>query len=397
MGQAVLALNAGSSSVKFGLYESDPGDPHLLLRGAVESDPPHLKARAADGTMLHDGDLAAGEGEDALFRGLLDWIAGHLGGEGLLAAGHRIVHGGRDFAEPVRLTPDIVAALEALTPLAPLHQPRSLAAAHALTRLRPDLPQIGCFDTAFHHHLEPPVSRFGLPRRFEQEGVRRYGFHGLSYEFIASRLREVAPEIAGGRVVVAHLGNGASLCAIRDGRSVDTTMGFSALDGLVMGTRCGALDPGVLLYLQQAHGLSTEALEDLLYRQSGLLGVSGISGDVRVLLGSDDPRAAEALDLFAFRIVRETAALAATLGGLDAFVFTAGIGENAAPVRVAVCERLAWLGITLDPAANRAGREVISTPRSTVAVRVMPTDEELTIARHAAQVLRGGKAGVTLR
>jgi len=389
MGQAVLALNAGSSSVKFGLYELGPGDPRLLLRGAVESDPPHLKARAADGTVVHDGDLVVGEGEgeDALFRGLLDWIADHLGGERLVAAGHRIVHGGREFAAPVRLTPEIVAALEALTPLAPLHQPRSLAAVHALTRLRPDLPQIGCFDTAFHHHLEPPVSRFGLPRRFEDEGVRRYGFHGLSYDFIASRLRQVAPEIADGRVVVAHLGNGASLCAIRDGRSVDTTMGFSALDGLVMGTRCGALDPGVLLYLQQAHGLSAHALEDLLYRQSGLLGVSGISGDVRALLGSDDRRAAEALDLFAFRIARETAALAATLGGLDAFVFTAGIGENAAAVRAWVCQRLAWLGVALDTAANEAGREAISAPQSRVAVRVMPTDEELTIARQIRSLL----------
>jgi acetate kinase len=290
------------------------------------------------------------------------------------------VHGGREFDGPVLLTETVVDALERLTPLAPLHQPRSLGPVHALAKLRPGLPQVGCFDTAFHHGLKPPVSRFAIPRALEDEGVRRYGFHGLSYAFIAARLADISPDLARGRTVVAHLGNGASLCGMRDGRSVDTTMGLSALDGLVMGTRCGAIDPGVLLYLLQTKGMSAGEVEHLLYHECGLLGVSGLSSDMRVLQASDDPRAEEAIDLFCFSIARETAAMANTLGGLDAFVFTAGIGEHSPEIRARVAARLAWLGLAIAPVANREGRLRISPPDARVNVLVIPTDEEIVIA-----------------
>jgi acetate kinase len=254
--------------------------------------------------------------------------------------------------------------------------------------LRPQLPQIAAFDTAFHHALAPPVSRFALPRRFEDIGIRRYGFHGLSYEYIASRLAGLSPSLAGARTVVAHLGNGASLCAMRNGQSVDTTMGLTALDGLVMGTRCGAIDPGVLLYLQQALGMSVSDVERLLYRESGLLGVSGISEDVRTLLASSDPRAAEALDLFAFRIAREVSAMASSLGGLECLIFTGGIGEHAGAVRSAVCARLSWLGVEVDLEANKLSKAEISSKGSRVDVRIIPTDEEIVIARHCLTLLR---------
>ena len=383
MPEAVIALNAGSSTVKFGLYEVDAsGRPSLVLRGVLDlSDAPRLTARTADGTPLQDRKLSGKADEGAGFGELLDLIERHLGSERPIAAGHRIVHGGRDLIQPVRLTPDVVEAIEKLTPLAPLHQPRSLAPIHALAALRPELPQVGCFDTAFHQTIGTTVARVALPRKYEAEGVRRYGFHGLSYEYIAGRLREISPRLAAGRTVVAHLGNGASLCAMRDGKSLDTTMGFSALDGLVMGTRCGSIDPGVLLYLIQEKGISAESLEHLLYEESGLLGVCGISADMRTLAASDDPHAREALELFVFRAARETAALANTLGGLDCLVFTAGIGEHSAPVRSAICAKLEWLGVRIDAAANEAHAELISAPESAVAVLVIPTDEELVIAR----------------
>jgi acetate kinase len=339
--------------------------------------------------VLVDRELSEVGDQEARFGQLLDWIESHLGAERLIAAGHRIVHGGRDFVRPVHLTPDVIEAVEQLTPLAPLHQPRSLVPIRALAALRPQMMQVGCFDTAFHQTLDRTVSRYALPRQYEQEGLRRYGFHGLSYEYIAGRLREISPELAAKRTVVAHLGNGASLCAIRDGKSVDTTMGFSALDGLVMGTRCGAIDPGVLLYLLMEKGISADELQHLLYEQSGLLGVSGISGDMRTLLASEDPHAREAIELFAFRAARETAALANTLGGIDCLVFTGGIGEHSAPVRSAICEKLQWLGLKSDAAANETNAAVVSSPDSAVEVRIVPTDEEIVVVRHVLALKNG--------
>jgi acetate kinase len=397
MAEAILALNAGSSSIKFALYRLAASDRlDLMAGGAVEGigTAPRFTASDAAGVTLADRKWSDGApaDHDAVLGDLLDWIDRRLGADLLLAAGHRVVHGGSEFATPVRLTPDIIEALDRLTPLAPLHQPHSLSPIRSVLALRPDLPQIACFDTAFHRTMPPVAARVALPREYEAAGVRRYGFHGLSYEYIARRLREVAPDLAAGRVVVAHLGNGASLCAMRDGRGIDTTMSFTALDGLVMGTRCGALDPGVVLYMLQQRGLSPKEVEEVLYRRSGLLGVSGMSSDMRVLLASPDPAAREAIELFVFRISQQTAAMAASLGGIDGFVFTAGIGERAAAIRALIGERLGWLGIDIDPRAKEEadGRraELISTARSRVAVRVIATDEEAMIARHALDTLR---------
>ncbi len=386
MPDVALALNAGSSSLKFGLFELD-GEPIELARGtlAIGDKPPRMVAKNPSGSVIADRQWAPGK--DAALRGLLAWVEGQFPPGALVAIGHRIVHGGRDFVEPVRLDDSVIEALDALTPLAPLHQPGSLAPVRALNSLRPGLVQIGCFDTAFHHALAPPVSRFAIPRAYEAKGVRRYGFHGLSYAFIAQRLTEIAPDLAEKRIVVAHLGSGASLCAMQHGRSVDTTMGFTALDGLMMGTRCGAIDPGILLYLLQHERLSVDALEHLLYHQSGLLGVSGISADLHVLSDSGAPEAAEAIDLFCFYVAREIAAMANSLAGLDCLVFTGGIGEHSPQVRAAVCNRLKWLGADLDAAANDAAAEQIGTAGSGVDIRVIPTDEELTIARQTGTVL----------
>ncbi len=390
MSNAVLALNAGSSSIKFGLFEIEPGhDPVLVSKGLLEDagPKPRFSAKGPDGKALAEKTWPDGSSHEELLAGVLDWIGSHLGNDKLIAVGHRIVHGGRDFDGPVRLSEEVVTKIDALTPLAPLHQPRSLEPIRAITKLRPGLPQVACFDTAFHHGLAPPVSRYALPREYENDGVRKYGFHGLSYEAIAGKLRRISPALAAKRTVVAHLGSGASLCAMRDGRSVDTTMGFTALDGLVMGTRCGAIDPGILLYLQQAHGLSVKQVEDILYHQSGLLGVSGISADMRTLLASPDPRAKEAIDQFAFSIARETAAMANSLGGLECFVFTGGIGEHTPEVRALVCARLAWLGFDLDPAANGQPDGPINRPDGRVEIRMIPTDEEGVIARQTVAVV----------
>jgi acetate kinase len=391
MPEAILALNAGSSSVKFGLYEIGTGDAlELACRGVLDlGDRPRLTATSGDGGHPVERELPPDAGQGAGFGALMDWIEERLGGESLVAAGHRIVHGGRRFVQPVRLTGEVVDAIETLTPLAPLHQPRSLQPIRAVARLRPQLAQVGCFDTAFHQTMDATVARIALPRRYEAEGVRRYGFHGLSYEYVAGRLAAMSPRLAAGRTIVAHLGNGASLCAMRDGRSVDTTMGFSALDGLVMGTRTGSIDPGVLLYLME-QGVSHADLQHLLYEESGLLGVSGVSSDMRTLCESDDPHASEAVELFTFRAARETAALAATLGGLDGLVFTAGIGEHSAPVRAAICRRLGWLGVAVDEEANAGHAALISTAESAVEVRVIPTDEEIVVARHALATIRRG-------
>jgi acetate kinase len=389
MSRSVLAINSGSSSIKFALYGVPvDGSLRLASRGMLDlGDEARLTIKAEDGTPLIDQRLAAEGSLEAGFGKLLNWIDEQSGPESLVGVGHRIVHGGREYLQPLLLTPPVIEALEALTPLAPLHQPRSLMPVRAVDRIRPGLPQVGCFDTAFHCTIAPTVSRIALPRRYEAEGVRRYGFHGLSYEYIAERLGTISPELPAKRTIVAHLGNGASLCAMRGGRSVDTTMGFSALDGLVMGTRCGGIDPGVLLHLLLEKGLRPTELQTLLYRQSGLLGVSGISGDFRTLLASGEIAAREALDLFAFRAAREAAALAGTLEGLDCLVFTAGIGENAPPVRAAICDRLAWLGVRIDAGANRRGQALLSTGGSAVEVRVIPTDEENVIARHARAAL----------
>lgn len=387
---AVLVLNAGSSSIKFGLFEIGASEPALLCKGLLDEHEhnPRLIVRSRAGEDLFE---KRREGTDAdgshLFADVLAFIEDRYGADSLGAVGHRIVHGGPDFSGPVELTDDVYAKLDQLTPLAPLHQPRCLAPVRTIGAIRPDLIQIACFDTAFHHGLAPPVSRFAIPRRYEKRGVRRYGFHSLSFEYVARRLADIAPGLAPKRSVIAHLGNGASLCALRDGHSVDTTMGLTPLDGLVMGTRCGTIDPGVLLYLQQHEKMSVEDVQHLLYHESGLLGVSGISADMRTLLASGEPAAREAVDLFTFRAAQEIAAMANTLGGLDGLVFTGGIGEHAKETRSAIGERLAWLGVRIDATANDAARERINAGDSAVDVFVIPTNEELTIARHCAAVL----------
>jgi acetate kinase len=391
--RAVLALNAGSSSIKFGLFETDDVALTPVSRGQVEGigTSPHFIAKDPAGTVLTERRWKDPEQtHEAVLGDLLDWAGAHLGTDVLVGVGHRVVHGGPRHDRPALITDDLVDELDRLRPLAPLHQPHSLSPMRAIMRLRPELPQVACFDTGFHHGMPPVATRFALPREYEAQGVRRYGFHGLSYEYIAGKLKEVAPSLADGRTVAAHLGNGASLCAMLGGRSVDTTMSLTALDGLVMGTRCGSIDPGAVLYLQQAHRLTAAQVEDLLYRRSGLLGVSGVSSDMRTLVASDAPSAREAIELFVFRIAREVGALTSSLGGLDGLVFTAGIGEHAPCVRAAVCERLAWLGVELDEAANAAGADRISTPRSRVEVRMIPTDEEAMIARHTIETIGHG-------
>jgi acetate kinase len=390
MSHAILTLNAGSSSLKFCLFEDARPELVRLAEGEIEGvgTAPHFVARVG-GEIAAERRWPGGAAltHEALLGELLAWAEAHLGDDRLAAVGHRIVHGGAEYASPVRLDAAMTAKLEAFIPLAPLHQPHNLAAVYAVAKVRPALPQVACFDTAFHRGHDPVVDRFGLPRAWEAAGVRRYGFHGLSYEFIAGRMCALDPALAAGRMIIAHLGAGASLCAVRGGRSVDTTMGFTALEGLIMGTRCGALDPGVILHLQQAHGLTVSAVEDLLYRHSGLLGVSGISSDMRELLASPDPRAGEAIDLFVFRVVREIGALAASMGGLDGLVFTAGIGARSPEIRRRVCARLDWLGAALDPAANDAGDGRVSAKESRLAIWAIPTDEELVIARHTLAVV----------
>lgn len=392
MAEVILTLNAGSSSIKFALFKIDDQALHQVTTGQIEAitTAPHLIAKDRDGKVIVEQQWPARTQqtyEDFLHQ-LLCWIDDHLKNDRLIAAGHRVVHGGARFNTPVLISPEVIAALEQLVPLAPLHQPHHIAAIQAITQARPALPQVACFDTAFHHGHTPVVDRFGLPRELEQSaGVKRYGFHGLSYEYIAGVLRERAPALAQGRVIAAHLGNGASLCAMNNGRSIDTTMGFTALDGLVMGTRCGALDAGVVLFLLQQHDMTPDALQDLLYNRSGLLGVSSLSSDMRTLLASDDPNAINAVELFTFRIAREIGALMMTLGRLEGIVFTAGIGEHAIEIRRQVCERIAWLGVTLDHAANQRNDPCISTAESSIQVWVIPTNEERMIAQHTLALM----------
>jgi len=392
---SILTLNAGSSSIKFALFDRAATLCETVC-GEIESlaAAPHFHAHDANGKVIAEKRWPAGSTPafPAVLDELITFAEAHLGAAGLAAVGHRIVHGGPDHIGPARVTPALLAELEGLTPLDPLHMPLNLAPIRAMLKARPALPQVACFDTAFHHTLPPVAQRLALPRAISDMGVRRYGFHGLSFEYIASCLRHQAPALSRGRVIVAHLGAGASLCALHDGRSIATTTGFSALDGLMMATRCGLLDPGVLLYLlRQGHG--ADDLEDMLYRRSGLLGVSGVSGDVRVLLASDAPAAREALDLFTYRIAWEAGALASALGGVDGLVFTAGIGEHAPRIRADVCARLSWLGLRLDAQANLTGEPCISLPDSALDVRVIATNEEAMIARHTETMLEHVTAG----
>ncbi|WGD50527.1 acetate/propionate family kinase [Bradyrhizobium sp. CB1650] len=386
---AVLVLNAGSSSIKFGLFDISAAEPALLCKGLLDEHEakPRLVVKSPEGEDLFEKRKSSSDtGGDHLFADVLAFIDDHFG-DRLRCIGHRIVHGGPDYSGPVELTEDVVARLDALTPLAPLHQPRCLAPVRAIGAIRPGLMQIACFDTAFHHSLAPPANRFAIPRRYAQRGLRRYGFHGLSFEYVAGRLAEIAPQVVAGRTVIAHLGNGASLCALRDGRSVDTTMGLTPLDGLVMGTRCGTIDPGVLLYLLDHEKMPCDAVQHLLYHESGLLGVSGISADMRTLLASGEAAAREAIDLFTFRAAQQVAMMASTLQGLDCLVFTGGIGEHSREIRSAICARLAWLGVRIDPVANDEAREAVHGHDSAVDVFVIPTNEELAMARHCVAVL----------
>jgi acetate kinase len=395
MADALLVLNAGSSSLKFSVFlDGEPPGP--LLRGQLEGlfTQPHFVARDSAGGVAGEKDWAPGTkfGHDGAIEFLFTWgRGGVLRGHRIVAAGHRVVHGGLKFTHAVLIDPEVMTALETFVPLAPLHQPHNLAAIRAIVQRVPELPQVACFDTSFHRTQLAVAQAFALPRHYAEEGVLRYGFHGLSYEYIASKLPGIDPRAAAGRTVVAHLGNGASMCALRHGQSVASTMGFTAVEGLPMGTRCGALDPGVLLYLMDRHAMNARDLERLLYQQSGLLGVSGISSDMRALLASKDLRAAEAVDLFVYRIGRELGSLAAALDGLDALVFTGGIGENAAPIRARVCANARWLGIELDEAASDAGGPRISRLGSYVAAWVIPTNEELMIAQHTHCLLVGGR------
>ncbi|BDA85363.1 acetate kinase [Aureimonas sp. SA4125] len=387
-GGLTLAINRGSSSVKFALF-ADAAAPALARGTLDDKTTPGFEASDAVGNLLVHRELAHGVPASEVFAALLGWIGDFLGERRLAAVGHRIVHGGHDFFEPAVLTAARMEALEALTPLAPLHQPRCLAPVRVIAELAPDLVQVGCFDTAFHRSIDATVRRYALPRRFEEkEGIRKYGFHGLSYEHIADRLETMRRD-TGSPTVVAHLGSGASLCAMKDGRSHDTSMGFSVLDGLPMATRCGAIDPGAILYLQRHMGLSAAEVEDILYHEAGLLGVSGITGNMRDLLASSDPHAAESVDLFTFHVAREVAVMANTLGGIERLVFTGGIGEHQAPIRAAICARLAWLGVVIDPEVNDRGGPCISAGGSRVGVLVIPADEERVIARHVQSVLRG--------
>lgn len=389
MQQPILVLNAGSSSLKFSIFGGADGL-SVQLGGAVENigHDSRLLVNDTQSRTVLDHPVRAPD-HAAAIAVLHDWFATHVGHErGFAAAGHRVVHGGSTYAEPVRIDDAVIAQLQALVPLAPLHQPHHLAAIQAQRDNAPQMPQVACFDTSFHSSQAWVARTFALPRQYEAEGLRRYGFHGLSYEYIVSELQRRAPERAGSKLIVAHLGNGASLCAIEQGRSVATTMGLTPLDGLPMSTRSGALDPGVLLYLMREHQMDADAIEDLLYRHSGLLGVSGASGDVRELLALSTDAAHQALALFAYRISREIGSLAAALQGLDTLVFTGGIGEHQSAIRAAVCDTLGWLGVKPDQNRNARGAELISADDSRVQVRVIPTDENLVVARHTLRVLQ---------
>jgi acetate kinase len=392
MNKYLLIINAGSSSIKFALYRTD--EPlHLMadMAGQVENigGQPHFTVNDLDDIQVVDRLLSASEARDhtGAANVILNWLSPSMQSGTLLAVGHRVVHGGQHYSAPVLINATVLAELETLIPLAPLHQPHNLATISALLKSMPSTPQVACFDTAFHRTQPPVAQRFAIPRRFADEGLRHYGFHGLSYEYIASVLPTHDSTLADARIIVAHLGSGASLCALHKGCSIATTMGFSPLDGLVMGTRCGSIDPGVLLYLMDRHNMGARDLEQLLYYQSGLLGVSGISNDMRTLLASDDPHAKEAVELFVYRAGREIGSLAAALGGLDALVFTGGIGEHSTVIREQICRQASWLGLDLDDSANEAAVVRISRLNSRLSAWIVPTDENLMIARHTLRLV----------
>jgi len=394
MSEALLILNAGSSSLKFSVFrDSDP--PELMLRGQLESllTEPCFTARDASGKVVDERAWPAGSplGHRGAIEFLFDWgRRGHLGDIQLAAAGHRVVHGGTKFTQPVKIGDAVLADLESLVSLAPLHQPHNIAAIRAVAQHSPALPQVACFDTSFHRTQPAVAQQFAIPRNLTESGIQRYGFHGLSYEYIAGQLKRIDPLAASGRTIVAHLGNGASLCAMCGGVSVATTMGFTPLDGLVMGTRCGSIDPSVLIYLMNQHGMDTRSLERLLTYESGLLGVSGISSDMRMLLDREatELHAAQAIELFVYRISREVGSLTAALGGLDAVVFTGGIGEHAPAIRARVGRAMHWLGLEIHDGLNLQGGPRISDPHSKVTAWVIPTNEELMIAQHTQQLLK---------
>lgn len=391
MSEAIVVLNAGSSSIKFSHFVAGASDLELDLRGQIEGlgTRPRFVAKKADGSV--QAERTWDDGATLGHAEALDFLVGYLqdavADSPLAGVGHRVVHGGLEYSRPVRVDEDVLTVLDRFVPLAPLHQPNNLAPIRMLLERAPDLPQVACFDTAFHRTNPDLAQRFALPVELHDAGIRRYGFHGLSYEYIASVLPGIDPDAASGRCIVLHLGNGASMCALSDGKSIASTMGFTAVDGLPMGTRCGAIDPGLIPYLIDQKGMSTDDVMDLLYNRSGLLGVSGLSSDMRTLLASHEPRAKLAIDLYVYRIARELGSMAAALGGLDAIVFTAGIGEHAAPIRARVLEQAAWLGVQPDPVANDAGGPRISTQASAVSAWVVPTNEELMIARHTRAVL----------
>ncbi|CAN7783082.1 acetate/propionate family kinase [Caballeronia sp. LjRoot34] len=386
----MLTFNAGSSSVKIGLFQVSANGATRTGQGTIDFRHTPLSLHLVNGDTVHDIALRSAVTEDLheVLDETLNWFAIHFPIADVVSVGHRVVHGGDTFSGPVAITNETLATIESLIPLAPLHQPQSVRLIRAVRHLRPHLVQSASFDTAFHRTQTDLVRRFALPRRFFDEGVKRYGFHGLSYRFIAESLARKFPQIANRNVIAAHLGSGASLCAMSSGASRDTSMGFSTLDGIPMATRCGALDAGVVLYLLQQQGLSAAEIEKILYEQSGLLGISGLSADSRELSASNQPEAREALDLFAFRIAGEAARLATTLGGLDCLIFTAGIGEHQPEVRAAICERLAWFGVEIDHRANADNASVISSERSRIAVLVLETDEEQIIANEALSILR---------
>ncbi|HXX84431.1 MAG TPA: acetate/propionate family kinase [Casimicrobiaceae bacterium] len=391
MADAIAVLNAGSSSIKFSLFAEREGKPQLTARGQAEGlyTSPRFVAKDRDGKLLGEKSWGDGVklGHDGALDHLVTFVRKEFADQRLVGVGHRVVHGGLEYSRPTRVDAKVLSALEKYIPLAPLHQPHNLSPIRILLERAPELPQVACFDTAFHRAQPEIAQAFALPRSITDRGVRRYGFHGLSYEYIAQALPHHDAKAAAGKVIVLHLGNGSSMCAMANGRSVASTMGFTAVDGLPMGTRCGSLDPGVVLYLMDELKMDARAIEKLIYQQSGLLGVSGISSDMRALLGSSDPNAKAAIDLYIYRIGREMGSLAAALGGLDAVVFTAGIGENSAQLRERVCRDAAWLGVELNPAANHAGGPRISSKASRVSAWAIPTNEELMIARHTRALL----------
>ncbi|WP_430232933.1 acetate/propionate family kinase [Nitrosomonas communis] len=394
----ILVVNAGSSSLKFSVFRVNGAENlPLVIRGQMEGigTRPYLKVRDAKETMLVESDLTTSEaatvGDAITLVGA--WLRERLQHELLFAVGHRVVHGGTQFSHPVLVDHKVLMALEQLIPLAPLHQPHNLAAIRAIGERQPQIPQVACFDTAFHRTHPQIADLYALPWKYYESGVRHYGFHGLSYEYIALILPKMAPEIANGRVIVAHLGSGASLCALQAGKSIDSTMGFSPLDGVPMGTRPGALDPGVLLHLVNQCGLSGGELEKLLYKESGLLGLSGISNDMRILLESHESRAQLAVEYFVHYTAKQIGALAAVLGGVDGIVFTAGIGEHSPVIRARILQDCAWLGVSVDTAANERGDSCISSTGSKVSAWVVPTNEELMIARHTLALINSRKGG----